>query len=158
MLALSLIFLFAMYENIFYKKVNKSKTKFFDYSVIFLYTSFFFMIIGLLYSAYFNHLDLIFLTDYRFWVYIMIELVGMYSMNINYINNPNNHTAINVGIFSTVLLTPFVVYFLDNILEFNNTIHVSMFNNITNILIFSFIYLLIGSLYFIPKKILHPLK
>jgi len=154
MISALLIFLFANYENNFYQAINKNKNKNFDYAYIFLLTDIVYFIIGLIYfpftdSGFKGKLD--FLIDWRFILYIILELIGMFTLNLNYINNKKNHTAINVGIFTTVLLTPIIVYFLDGLLGFNDTIKVSYFSNLTNILIFTAVYSIISLLYFYPK-------
>ena len=152
MLAIFLIFSFAMYENLFYKKVNTSKTKFFDYAIIFSFAGLGFATIGIAYYSIMNaNIDLEFFSDWRFWLYLGVELVGMYTLNLNYINNPKNHTIINVGIFSTVLLTPIIVYIFDKILGFENTLHIKIFEEPINILIYVAIYSIIGFAYFWPK-------
>lgn len=155
MLAMLLVFSFALFENYFYKNTNKNnKTKYFDYFIIFLIAGILFALIGLFYFIYNERPimeQLYFIYDWRFWLFIIIELIGMFTLNQNYINNPKDHTVINVGIFSTVLLTPLVVYFLDPLLGFEHTLHITIFNKIENIFIFILIYSTITLLYFLPK-------
>jgi hypothetical protein len=92
-----------------------------------------------------------FLYDWRFWLFAVIEAFGMYTLNQNYINNPHNHTSINVGVFSTVLLTPILVYSLDTLLGFEDTIKIPIFDNMFNIILYISFYFIIGAIYFVPK-------
>lgn len=154
MLASLLIFVFTYFENSFYKSHNASGVKYFDLFAVFATIGFLFSVVGVVRFSVFGEgfagsLD--FFSDWRFWVWVSFELVGMFTLNLNYMANPTNHTAINVGVFFTVLLTPMVVYFLDPLFGFEDTLGVSLFDSLYNVGLYMIFYFFIGCLYFYPK-------
>lgn len=64
-------------------------------------------------------------TDYKMYVCIALEYIGLVSMRKNYVVNGNNITAINFCMFMSLTLVPIISYFFSDLLGFSDTIKIN---------------------------------
>lgn len=138
MIGFSLILIYTIYENIFYKKGNKKENLNIEYSKIFFIVFICLFLVEIIKNIYLNkELNVSFLIDYRYYFYLFFELVGMFLLNVSYQKNKENFLIVNFSMFTTVLITPILVLFLDPLLGFEKTMKVDLFKN--NFILISYI-------------------
>lgn len=130
MIGFSFILIYTLFENIFYKKGNKKENLNIEYSKIFFLVFIFLFLFEIIKNYYLNKdMDYSFLIDQRYYLYLFFELVGMFLLNLSYQKNKENFLIVNFSMFTTVLITPLLVLFLDPLLGFEKTIKTELFNN-----------------------------
>lgn len=90
------------------------------------------------------------LTDYRFYVALLSEMVGFYVTRKNYSDNGDNIAVINFTLFLSLVLVPLYAYFLTDLLGFKDTIKINYENGFEFFLFISFM-LLLSFLFFFDK-------
>jgi hypothetical protein len=87
-------------------------------------------------------------VDYRIYLCVTLECVGLIAMRQNYLKNGNNVTAINFCMFFSLALVPILSYFASDALGFADTIKVNyrsqselwLFTGILTTLVFVYFY------------------
>lgn len=64
-------------------------------------------------------------ADYKMYVCIVLEYIGLVAMRKNYVVNGNNVTAINFSMFMSLALVPIISYFCSDYLGFSDTIKIN---------------------------------
>ena len=130
MIGFSFILIYTLFENIFYKKGNKKENLNIEYSKIFFLVFIFLFLFEIIKNHYLNKdMDYSFMMDQRYYFYLLFEIIGMFLLNVSYQKNKENFLIVNFSMFTTVLITPLLVLFLDPLLGFEKTIKTELFNN-----------------------------
>jgi hypothetical protein len=69
--------------------------------------------------------DLLILQDYKFYLALISEFLGIYLSRRNYSENGDNMSYINFALFSSLVIVPIYAYFLTGPLGFENTLSIN---------------------------------
>lgn len=153
MISIFSIFAYTLFENYFYKTKNKKDNLNLTYFYIFFIDAVLLFITEIIKINYITNepLNITFLYDWRFYLFIVLEISGMYYLNVAYQKNKDNFTIINVGIFSTIFFIPVLYLFVDPILGFKNSINNEYFKQPENIVIYLTTVVILTVIYFYDK-------
>ena len=101
---------------------------------------------------------LLIISDYRFWISLVLEFAALMLLRINFSINNGNMTAVKMGIFSSVFFVPIVSFFLTDPLGFSNTITIS-YSSPVELVVLTAVSLIAYGMFFAKGKctLAHPL-
>lgn len=149
MLGIFFILLTSFFENVGYKKINSTLARNFSTFLMLFFSSFTMFFVYILFYD-FSFSDFAFLSDYKFFILLFLEILVVYFFRENYNYHKENFVVVNMFIFSTIFIMPLVTYYYNDFFDFNSKNNID-YKNIFEAMGFSGLLFLLWLGYFYDK-------